>query len=95
MSACCDLSLPEKTKNKLLRPCNPYRCCCAVLRVIFLIYILFISLATVDITVKKHTLSVAPSAIINGKLNIENTDNFGDMIHTDRSNWRYRPTGEV
>ena len=34
-------------------------------------------------------------AIINSKLIFENTANFRDMIHTDRSNWRYRPTGEL
>ena len=38
---------------------------------------------------------IAPGAIINGKLNFENTANFGEMIHTDRSNWRYRPAGEL
>ena len=34
-------------------------------------HLIFISLATVDI--KKHTQSVAPCAIINGRLNFENT----------------------
>ena len=33
---------------------------------------------------------MAPGAVINGKLNFENTANFGGMIHTERSNWRYK-----
>ena len=51
------------------------------------LYLIFISLGTMDI--KKHTLSAAPVAIIDGKLNSENTADFGDMIHTNRSDWRY------
>ena len=46
-SACCDLSLPEKMKNKLLRPWAPYRYCRAVRRQN--LHLISISLATVDI----------------------------------------------